>query len=215
MMERYYDAHLYLTNWGTREMMLRLPASLLDPGTVDAYCLTDSSTAWTNSGNIIIAVIRDGDGDDDFFDEDGYGLLGSIVSVRAELAAADLRPLYLAWLHSVAAGELDDDEIEPPVPANLATLSAGQRSLVDFIRLDYRGQPPRLGHAYEDPAGRVGTRVAGRREGRADRGADARRRAAPWLAAAAPLPQSTRTRPGCCGWPSHRRSTAGGSPATA
>jgi hypothetical protein len=135
MMERYYDAHLYLTNWGTREVMLRLPASLLDPGTVDAYCLTDSSTAWTNDKNIIIAVTRDGDGDDDF-DEDGYGLLGSIVSVRAELAAGDLRPLYLAWLHSVAAGELDDDEIEPPVPANLATLSAGQRSLVDFIRLD-------------------------------------------------------------------------------
>jgi hypothetical protein len=42
----------------------------------------------------------------------------------------------LAWLHSVAEGELDDDEIEPPVPANLSMLSAGQRSLVDFIRLD-------------------------------------------------------------------------------
>ncbi len=136
MMERYYDAHLYLTNWGTREVMLRLPSSLLDPGTVDAYCLTDSSTAWTSGKNIIIGVTRDGDGDGDFFDEDGYGLLGSIVSVRAELAAGDLRPLYLAWLHSVAEGELDDDEIEPPVPPNLATLSAGQRSLVDFIRLD-------------------------------------------------------------------------------
>ncbi len=136
MMERYYDAHLYLTNWGTRELMLRLPVSVLAPNTVGAYCLTDSSTAWTSGGNIIVAVNRDGDGDDDFFDEDGHGLLGSIVSVRAELAAGDLRPLYLAWLHSVAEGELDDDEIEPPVPANLAALSAGQRSLVDFIRLD-------------------------------------------------------------------------------
>jgi hypothetical protein len=136
MMERYYDAHLYLTNWGTREVMLRLPTSVLDPDIVGAYCLTDSSTAWTSGGNVIVAATRDGDGDDDFFDEDGHGQLGSIVSVRAELAAGDLRPLYLAWLHSVAEGELSDDETEPLVPANLATLSAGQRSLVDFIRLD-------------------------------------------------------------------------------
>ncbi len=136
MMERYYDAHLYLTNWGTREVMLRLPISVLDEDTVGTYCLTDSSTAWTSGGNVIVAVCRDGDGDDDFFDEDGHGLLGSIISVRAELAGGDLRPLYLAWLHSVAEGELGDDEIEPPVPANLGSLSAGQRSLVDFIRLD-------------------------------------------------------------------------------
>jgi hypothetical protein len=29
MMERYYDAHLYLANWGTRQVMLRLPRSVL------------------------------------------------------------------------------------------------------------------------------------------------------------------------------------------
>ncbi len=27
MMERYYDAHLYLTNWGTHRIMLRLRAT--------------------------------------------------------------------------------------------------------------------------------------------------------------------------------------------
>ena len=30
MMERYYDAHLYLTNWGTHRIMLRMPRDLLD-----------------------------------------------------------------------------------------------------------------------------------------------------------------------------------------
>jgi hypothetical protein len=111
MMERYYDAHLYLTNWGTREVMLRLPTSVLGPDIVGAYCLTDSSTAWTSGGNVIVAATRNGDGDDDFFDEDGHGKLGSIISVRAELAAGDLRPLYLAWLHSVAEGELSEDDL--------------------------------------------------------------------------------------------------------
>jgi len=31
MMQRYYDAHLYLANWGTHRVMLRLPRTLLDP----------------------------------------------------------------------------------------------------------------------------------------------------------------------------------------
>jgi hypothetical protein len=52
MMERYYDAHLYLANWGTREVMLRLPTSVLDPDTVGAYCLTDSSRAWISGDNM-------------------------------------------------------------------------------------------------------------------------------------------------------------------
>jgi hypothetical protein len=30
-MERYFDAHLYLANWGTRELMLRLPKRVLAP----------------------------------------------------------------------------------------------------------------------------------------------------------------------------------------
>ena len=32
LMERYFDAFLYLSNWGTRELIVRLPARLVDPG---------------------------------------------------------------------------------------------------------------------------------------------------------------------------------------
>ncbi len=33
-METYFDAFLYLANWGTHELMLRLPPRLLDPDVV-------------------------------------------------------------------------------------------------------------------------------------------------------------------------------------
>lgn len=135
MVESYYDGFLYLANWATRELMIRLPTGVLKPATAGEYCLTDSARSWSRNGHTIIHVYREGDGDDEF-DDDPHGLLGSIISVRSELAAGDHRLLYLAWLHSVAEGELDDDVIEPPVPANLGTLSAGLRSFVDFIRLD-------------------------------------------------------------------------------
>src|SRR5690606_35989960 len=106
---------------------------------------------------------------------------------------------YLAWLHSVAAGELDDDEIEPPVPANLATLSAGQRRLVDFIRLDQDLlDTAATGSRRRDPATPTKVQLAAwvRALPAVEKDAlivviNARRRAASRLTAAAPLPRRT------------------------
>ncbi len=56
--------------------------------------------------------------------------------MRAELAVGDRRLLYLAWLLSVDAGVLEEDELEPPVPPGLAELSGALRAVVEFLRLD-------------------------------------------------------------------------------
>jgi hypothetical protein len=136
MVERYYDAFLYLANWGTRELMLRLPITVLTPATVGHYCLTDSASSWSSNGNVILYLGRSNEDGDEWGDGDGEGWLASIVSARAELAGGDLRLLYLAWLHSVGLEQLDEDEVEPPIPAGLGALSASLRSLVDFLRID-------------------------------------------------------------------------------
>jgi hypothetical protein len=36
LMERYFDAFLYLANWGTHRLMLRVPRRLLDQKTAEA-----------------------------------------------------------------------------------------------------------------------------------------------------------------------------------
>ena len=135
MVERYYDAFLYLANWGTRKLMLRLPASVLTPAVAGRYCMTDAASSWSSDGNVILYLGRDSE-EGEWDEEDGEGRLASIVSARAELAGGDLRLLYLAWLHSAGLEQLDEDEVEPPVPAGLGTLSASLRSLVDFLRID-------------------------------------------------------------------------------
>jgi hypothetical protein len=56
MMDRYYDAHLYLANWGTRYVMLRLPRSLFDLDVAEQYCVGDQVTAWTAGGIGAVAV---------------------------------------------------------------------------------------------------------------------------------------------------------------
>jgi hypothetical protein len=70
--------------------------------------------------------------------------LSAIVGVRSELAAGDLWGLYLAWLSAYGGWERDEDAfgdeaedaVEPPLPAGLGSLTAPQRALADFLRLD-------------------------------------------------------------------------------
>jgi hypothetical protein len=135
-MQRYFDAHLYLTNWGTRRIALRLPVPLLDPALAATYCVGHSASSLATDEHVVLDLYsRDEAGaDDEWWEEEGA--LASIVPVRAELAAGDTRLLYLAWLLCVQNEELDEDSPEPPVPPGLATLSGPLRSLADFLRLD-------------------------------------------------------------------------------
>ncbi|WP_433375886.1 hypothetical protein [Streptosporangium sp. CA-115845] len=142
MMEHYYDAHLYLTNWGTHRIMLRLPRTLLDQDVAERYCVGDQVTAWVSGKHLVLELTSDDESGE--WDEGAEDSLSAIVGVRAELAAGDLRPLYLVWLSAFGRWErdedafdyTDEDEMEPPVPAGLGSLSAGQQALADFLRLD-------------------------------------------------------------------------------
>jgi hypothetical protein len=142
MIERYYDAHLYLANWGTRRIMLRLPRSLLDIEVAQQYCVDDTVNVWPAGEYVLLDLASEDDSAD--WEEDAEASLSEIVGVRAELAAGDLRPLYLAWLAGHGAREADeyaldrgeDHDHEPPVPPGLSTLTAAQRALADFLRLD-------------------------------------------------------------------------------
>lgn len=136
MMERFYDAHLYLANWGTHQIMLRLPQTLLDIDVARDYFVDDQVTAWTAGQFLVLDLTSDDECSD--WDPDADVPLSAIVGIRSELAAGDLRPLYLAWLagHHLDEREEDVDDVEPPVPPGLTTLTASQRALADFLRVD-------------------------------------------------------------------------------
>lgn len=134
LMAHYFDAFLYLADWGTHWLMFRLPQRLLDLETAQRYCAGDLVRARPAGDHVIIDLRSDEE--DAEWSDTGDGRLTSIVPARAELATGDLRALYLAWLLSAQSGELDEDEVEPPVPAGLRSLSASLSSLADFLRLD-------------------------------------------------------------------------------
>jgi len=64
LMERYFDAFLYLANFGTGRLMFRLPRSLLDAEAAKRYCHTDAASVTETSDHVIISLCLDRDPDD-------------------------------------------------------------------------------------------------------------------------------------------------------
>jgi len=133
-MEKYFDAFLYVANWGTRVLKLRVPSRLLDLETAHLYSPGKRRSAREKSGNVILTFLSDDEGEGEWVE--GEGSLSSLISVRAEISRGDLRCLYIGWLLCAQTGELDDEDIEPPVPPGLGQLSASLESLVEFLRID-------------------------------------------------------------------------------
>jgi hypothetical protein len=134
-MEKYFDAFLYLANWGTHELFLRLPTKLLTPETAKRYCVGESASARRKGGHVILEFRSEDEEGSEWIDE-GDAPLASLLPVRAELAGGDLRALYLAWLGCVQAGELEKDAVEPPCPPGLGKLSPALEELAAFLRVD-------------------------------------------------------------------------------
>jgi len=133
-MEKYFDAYLYLANWGTHVLKLRLPSRLLDAAMAESYCGGDSAFVHEKAGKIVLSFVSQDEEGGDWVE--GEGQLSSMISVRSELARGDLRALYLGWLLRAQNGELADDDMEPPVPPGLGQLSASLESLTEFLRID-------------------------------------------------------------------------------
>lgn len=134
VLTRYFDAMLYLANWGTRRLMFRFPKALIDLEQVTAYCIEDGIAVET-TGDQLILDIR-------FDDEEGIGWvegegwLSRLIGLRDEILHRDYRGLYVAWLKAIARGDADEDLEEPPVPLGLRTLSPALRAFVDLFEVD-------------------------------------------------------------------------------
>jgi hypothetical protein len=135
LMERYYDAFLHLTNWGTRWLSFRVPVRMLDHPTAQRYCVGHSASARVSGEHLVIDLISEDEGGEEL-DWGGEGRLSSIIPVRAELVGGDLRLLYLAWLFCVQDRQVPDEEVEPPVPSGLGTLTASLKAVAEFLRID-------------------------------------------------------------------------------
>jgi hypothetical protein len=135
LMERWFDLHIYLTNWGTRRLMMRLPAQLVQRSSLDVYLSdVDWVEVWEKGENLIVDMYRDEveQGYDDW--DDGSGRLAALAPLRADVISGDLRLFYLLWLTALEDGVLEVDETEPL--AGIGSLTGALVGAAEFFGID-------------------------------------------------------------------------------
>jgi hypothetical protein len=136
VLEKYFDAFLYVANWGTHRLMFRLPQELFDVEAARPYDAEEGLSLHVGKKHVLLELHVNLEDGGDW--EEGEGRLDDLLPLLADLLAGDLRSLYLGWLAGLdsANREYDEDEVEPPVPPGLGKLSAPLKALADFLWID-------------------------------------------------------------------------------
>jgi hypothetical protein len=135
LMERWFDLHLYFANWGSRRLMIRLPARLVDRTLIDTFLGEIECAGLHAAGeNLILDIVRNEVEADDW-DDDGSGWLVSLAPLRADVLAGDLRLFYLLWLTKVEADVLQAEDPEP-MPG-IGPLTSALEAFAEFFVIDY------------------------------------------------------------------------------
>ncbi len=133
LMERWFDLHLYLANWGTRQLMIRLPTRMIDRDVLDAFLGdVDCVTLRVAGENLIVNIVREEVDCEDV--DDGAGWLAALTPLRGDLLAGDLRLLYLLWLTAVEADVFVSDALEP-LPG-IGPMTGALEAFADFLDID-------------------------------------------------------------------------------
>jgi hypothetical protein len=146
LMERYFDAFVYVSNWGNHRLMFRIPRRFLDVKAAKAYCDDEVFTLRAKKSHVVLEFNSHDEEDSGW--TDGEPWMPALIGVRAELLRGDFRALYIAWLASLRVGDgmaddgwdpdefEDPDRLEPAVPPGLEKLSAPLKALAEFLRVD-------------------------------------------------------------------------------
>jgi hypothetical protein len=136
LLAKYFDAMLYLANWGSRQLYFRIPQTLVKESALAPYCVADAIFTQTSGEHVILGICLDEEGGFSGWIE-GEEYLSGLIPLRRQILEGDYRALYLAWLKANEfADDSDENHSEPPVPAGLRNLPKPLREFVDLFEID-------------------------------------------------------------------------------
>jgi hypothetical protein len=135
LVEKYYDVFFYFANWGTRELKFRFPRRAVDADAMKPYCLGEGASLKATREYIVLSFLCNQE-PPDTWEGDEEARLPALIQLRSDLLDGDLRSLYLGWLLSAYQGDIEENEVEPPIPPGLRSLTASHQAFIEFMRLD-------------------------------------------------------------------------------
>jgi len=131
---RWFDLHLYLANWGSRRLIMRLPKRLLNRKDVDPFLCQIDWVEIVTSGDSLVFDMSRYELESDHYSDDGSGWLAALAPLRSDVLAGDFRLFYLLWLVAVEDGVVADDEIEPM--RGIGPLTGALEAFANFFVID-------------------------------------------------------------------------------
>ncbi|HEY5107333.1 MAG TPA: hypothetical protein VII73_11275 [Caulobacteraceae bacterium] len=160
LVERWFDLHLYMANWGSRRLIMKFPARLVDRDRLGAFLReVDCVRCWNNGDDLILNIARDEVEPDDW--DDGEDWLAALAPLRSDVLGGDLRLFYLLWLIALEEGVVWADESEP-MPG-VGPMTGALEAFAGFFGIDpdlvqaaaERGSVASSGGAPSDAAQRI------------------------------------------------------------
>jgi hypothetical protein len=137
LVDRCFDLYVHVSSYGVRQLIIRLPKGLVNPKIFAPYLVDYMISIEVTQKSILLNINVSHEDYARWLDEKSY--LEGLLPLREELLKRDLRLLYLAWLaagFAVDAMMGSEELVEPPVPANLKTLSPGLLAFADLFEID-------------------------------------------------------------------------------
>ena len=140
---KYYDAHVYIANWGTVRLGLAFPEGVVTPDALQPYLrggerYEDTLTIKEIGNRHIVWWERNEEGG--WWDTGGEGLIDQLMGIREELMRGDYRALFLGWLANFNPEEWQDAKdgavLMPPIPTGLNHLSPALTKLIEHFPVD-------------------------------------------------------------------------------
>lgn len=91
VLARFFDAHLYLANWGSRRLRFRFPVGLVSHDAIEPYCVPDRITFETvRRFDVLNLDLSEEEGGDWIEGEDS---LSGMLALRNDILQGDHRSL--------------------------------------------------------------------------------------------------------------------------
>ncbi len=137
LVRRFFDAHVYLANWGNASLTLKLPRDGIRTELLDAFASSEYLEVVKLPRHWLLTwSVFESEDYDRFGYIEGEGWMAQLAPLREELLSGDYRSLYIGWLAAVSQGEVQIEEMEPMVLSGLSELTAAQQALAEYIEVD-------------------------------------------------------------------------------
>jgi hypothetical protein len=132
LVSKYFDVMLYYANWGMHRLLMNVPVPEKE---LKLYAHGEVLCISRKNDRVLLDFNSNTEDYEDW-DTESNRLMASLAPIRAEIAGGDARPLFLGWLAGVSIDDEESDKLVPSVPDGMGKLTAAQKALADFIRVD-------------------------------------------------------------------------------